>query len=134
MQWTYDADDEVAHSQIHQLIRSLGLMTESCGLKLDFLFQNDASYIQSPLKSYGAESVAFLDKVTSRYDPWGIFQYLQKSGFLLSKYELLISETEQNRFTQKGVKLANHVCDFTRSCILVLGFILQYLFNISLSI
>ncbi|PVH92286.1 FAD-binding domain-containing protein [Periconia macrospinosa] len=84
-QWTDDADDDVARSQIRQLIHAIEQTVESRGLKLDFLFQNDASYKQSPLKTYGTDSVAYLKKVASKYDPLGIFQRLQKSGFLLSK-------------------------------------------------
>ena len=46
---------------------------------------NDASYIQSPLQGYGPESLAFLGAASRKWDPEGVFQRLQNSGFLLSK-------------------------------------------------
>jgi hypothetical protein len=46
---------------------------------------NDASYTQSPLKSYGTNSLASLNAASRKYDPKGVFQKLQNSGFLLSK-------------------------------------------------
>ncbi|PGH10152.1 hypothetical protein AJ79_05507 [Helicocarpus griseus UAMH5409] len=57
------------------------------GLLLDFLYSNDASYKQSPLQGYGAESLAALQAASAKYDPQGVFQRLQNSGFLLSKVE-----------------------------------------------
>ncbi|KAF1959970.1 FAD-binding domain-containing protein [Byssothecium circinans] len=84
-QWADDADDAVARSQISQLIGELASAARSRGLLLDFLFQNDASYTQSPLKSYGPESLEYITKIASKYDPTGVFQTLQNSGFLVSK-------------------------------------------------
>jgi hypothetical protein len=46
---------------------------------------NDASVAQSPLDSYGSVNVAKMRDVSSRYNPAGVFQRLQNSGFLLSK-------------------------------------------------
>ena len=84
-QWTSDADDEVARSQMSQLIEELAAAATSRGLLLDFLFQNDASYTQSPLKSYGDESLRYLKEMAQKYDPEGVFQKLQNSGFLVSR-------------------------------------------------
>lgn len=84
-EWTNDTDDDVARSQISQLIDELAAAAKARGLLLDFLFQNDASYRQSPLKSYGPESLAYIKKIASKYDPEGVFQTLQNSGFLVSK-------------------------------------------------
>ena len=52
---------------------------------LDLEYMNDANSLQSPLKSYGAASVAYLQSVSKKYDPTAVFQKLQNSGFLLSK-------------------------------------------------
>ena len=46
---------------------------------------NDASYTQSPLQGYGPESLASLSATSHKWDPEGVFQKLQNSGFLLSK-------------------------------------------------
>lgn len=87
VQWTEDSDDDLARSQIRQLISSIEFTAKSRGLLLDFCFMNDASFIQSPLKAYGTESVALLEAASHKWDPEGIFQQLQNSGFLLSKME-----------------------------------------------
>ena len=84
-QWTSDADDVEARSQIAQLIEELTAAAKKRGLLLDFLFQNDASYTQSPLRSYGDESLGFLNDMAEKYDPEGVFQKLQNSGFLISR-------------------------------------------------
>ena len=85
VQWTDDKDDDMARSQIRQLISSIESTAKSRSLLLDFHFMNDASYIQSPLKSYGDESLAFLRDESRRWDPEGVFQRLQNDGYLLDK-------------------------------------------------
>jgi len=84
-QWTSNADDDVARSQMSQLIEELAAAARSRGLLLDFLFQNDASYTQNTLRSYGNESLRYLKEMAQKYDPEGVFQKLQNSGFLVSR-------------------------------------------------
>jgi hypothetical protein len=84
-QWTDDAEDDLARSQIRQLISSFESTDKARDLLLDFHFMNDCSHLQSPLQSYGPESVAFLRNVSQKWDPQCVFQKLQDSGYLLSK-------------------------------------------------
>jgi hypothetical protein len=84
-QWADDVNDTVARAQIKQLLNDLAAAANSRGLLLDFKFQNDASYTQSPLRGYGQESLNYIRNTASKYDPTGVFQTLQNSGFLVSK-------------------------------------------------
>jgi hypothetical protein len=87
-QWTEDTHDDLARSQIRLLISSIESMARARGLLLDFQFMNDASYTQSPLQSYGSDSLALLKAASEKWDPDGVFQRLQNSGFLLSTAEM----------------------------------------------
>ena len=84
-QWTEDKDDAVARSQIAQLIKSIESTAKSRGKLLPFQFQNDAWKTQSPLRSYGSESLSYLQKTSKKYDPDQVFQKLQNGGFLISR-------------------------------------------------
>jgi len=84
VQWTDDKDDE-ARSKIRQLLSSIESKSKERGMLLEFRFMNDSSHIQSPLKGYGAESLHLLKEASRKFDPEGVFQKLQNSGFLLSK-------------------------------------------------
>ncbi|KAF2872236.1 hypothetical protein BDV95DRAFT_492280 [Massariosphaeria phaeospora] len=84
-QWTDSADDQAARSKLRELISRIESTARSRGLLLPFQFQNDASYSQSPLRSYGADSLAHLKTVAGKYDPRQVFQKLQSSGFLVSR-------------------------------------------------
>jgi len=85
VQWTDDKDDDEARSKLRQLLSSIESASKEHGKLLDFLFMNDSSYLQSPLKGYGEESLELLRKASREWDPEGVFQKLQNSGFLLSK-------------------------------------------------
>jgi hypothetical protein len=66
---------------------SIESTAEARGLLMDFQFLNDAGYTQSPLKGYGKESLESLSAASHKWDPEGVFQKLQNSGFLLSKLD-----------------------------------------------
>lgn len=74
-----------AHAAVNELKSSVSSIAQSMGKLLLFQFQNDASYTQNPLASYGAVSLARMKAVSARYDVDQVFQKLQNSGFLLSK-------------------------------------------------
>jgi hypothetical protein len=84
VQWTDNAEDALAHSQLSQLFSSAQSTANARGQLLDFEFMNDSGYIESPLKGYGASNFASLNAASQKYDPTGVFQRLQNSGFLLS--------------------------------------------------
>lgn len=46
---------------------------------------NDSSYWQNPLKSYGKDSLDFMEKMAVKWDPEHVFQKLQNDSFLISK-------------------------------------------------
>lgn len=76
---------ETAISKVVQLMSQISNAAAAKGELLDLVFMNDANSLQSPISSYGADSVAFLESIRAKYDPDGVFQKLQNSGFLLSK-------------------------------------------------
>lgn len=88
-EWVDDKDDELARSQLVQVFSSIESAAKSRGLLFDFKFMNDASHSENPLKSYGSESIAFLSEASRKWDPEGVFQRLQNSGFLLSNVDKL---------------------------------------------
>ena len=59
-------------------------MAASRGLSKTFLYLADAAMDQRPIDSYGHENVQKLKKISSQYDPDGVFQRLAKGGFKLS--------------------------------------------------
>ncbi|KAH7395894.1 hypothetical protein BKA64DRAFT_72190 [Cadophora sp. MPI-SDFR-AT-0126] len=83
--WIENTEDELARKQIRELISRIEAAAKTRGLDLDFKFMNDASYSQSPLRSYGNESLELLNAARQKWDPEGVFQRLQNGGFLLSK-------------------------------------------------
>ncbi|KAK0101363.1 hypothetical protein ONS95_006538 [Cadophora gregata] len=82
---TEESENELARKQIRQLISGIEDAAEAHALDLDFKFMNDASYIQSPLRSYSHESLEHLQATGQKWDPKSVFQRLQNGGFLLSK-------------------------------------------------
>ena len=82
--WADDAVTDMARKQTHELLAALEATAKKRNLFLEFQFMNDASYTQSPLRSYGAEGLASLRKVSRKWDEDAVFQKLQSPGFLLS--------------------------------------------------
>jgi len=81
-EWKDGADDQLAITQTHQLISSLEAAARTRGLLLDFKFMNDASYTQFPFVDGALGS---LKAASEKWDPKGVFQWLQNSGFLISR-------------------------------------------------
>ena len=57
---------------------------ETASLDLSYLYVNNAAPAQKPLQAYGGQSLAFFKSVAGRYDPQGIMQTLQNTGYLVS--------------------------------------------------
>jgi hypothetical protein len=83
-EWKDDTNDEQAIMQTHQLISSIEAAARARGLLLDFKFMNDASYTQFP---FVASTLKPLKGASEKWDPEGVFQRLQNSGFLISKID-----------------------------------------------
>ncbi|KAF2497905.1 FAD-binding domain-containing protein [Lophium mytilinum] len=84
-QWTDDADDNLARNKLRELVAGIESLAKARGKLLDFQFMNDASYTQSPLRSYGVESLESLQAGSRKWDSESVFQRLQCSGFLMSR-------------------------------------------------
>ena len=85
VEWTDSADDELARRGMHQLVTDLKTAANKHGCLVDYLFMNDASYTQSPLRTLPEDTLEFLRKTARKYDHEEVFQKLQNGGFLLSK-------------------------------------------------
>lgn len=51
--------------------------------QLDFIAMTFAGKRQNVLKGYGPDNFKLLQQAATKYDPAGVFQNLQKGGFLL---------------------------------------------------
>jgi hypothetical protein len=67
---------------VQTLVKRIKAAAADAGKLLEFEFMNDGNFAQSPLRRYGAESVAYMRDVAKKYDPDGVFQGLQNDGFL----------------------------------------------------
>jgi len=85
VQWTDASEDAIANTHINALITALQSTASAKDELLPFEFMNDSGYQQDPLKSYGAANLAIVNTVAKKYDPTGVFQTLQNSGFKVSK-------------------------------------------------
>lgn len=57
--------------------------TDSIGASLNWHYLNYAYETQDPLATFGADAIATMKAVSSKYDPNGVFQKLRSSGFKL---------------------------------------------------
>lgn len=85
VEWTSDDDSNAAHLAVNNLGLGVRSLAKSKDTFLKYEFMNDASFTQNPLKSYGVENMVSLQSTRQEYDPTGVFQNLQNSGFLLSR-------------------------------------------------
>lgn len=51
------------------------------GINWGWKYLNYADYCEDPIARYGEKSVGFLQRVSKRYDPYGVFQNLRQTGF-----------------------------------------------------
>jgi hypothetical protein len=61
---------------VHSLAKEKGVL-------LDFKCMSFATGSQKVLRSYGADNVKRMQETAAKYDPEGVFQKLQRGGFLL---------------------------------------------------
>ncbi|TGO61971.1 hypothetical protein BCON_0023g00290 [Botryotinia convoluta] len=85
VEWTSADDSNAAHLAVNSLGLGVRSLAKSKDAFLEYEFMNDASFTQNPLKSYGVDNMAKLQSTRQAYDPTGVFQNLQNSGFLLSR-------------------------------------------------
>ena len=75
---------KLAQTVVDAFVANMTQKAETAGLSLPFLYVNNAAAAQKPLQAYGGQSLAFFKSVASRYDPRGIMQTLQNTGYLVS--------------------------------------------------
>jgi hypothetical protein len=83
--WTDAKDDDVVRSAAINTTKAWEELSTQRGLRIPFIYMNDASRDQSPLATYPAENIEKLKTVAAKYDSLRVFQDLQNGGFLLSK-------------------------------------------------
>lgn len=83
--WLSAAYDEIMFNATQTWADEAKKATEALGTDDPFLYQNFATAHQKPLCGYGPDNVRFLQDVSARYDPSGVFQTLVPGGFKVSK-------------------------------------------------
>lgn len=81
--WTdaaYDEDVYNAAKEWHHLVKDY---TKVHNKDVSFEFANYAASFQDVMGSYGPESLKFLQQVSRKYDPKGLFQKAVKGGYKL---------------------------------------------------
>ena len=81
--WSLETDDSMVLATSAKFLDEVEKLAASKGLSKTFLYLNDAAMDQRPIESYGDENVQKLKKISSQYDPDGVFQKLAKGGFKL---------------------------------------------------
>lgn len=79
------ADEAVIHARGGVFFANVDEAVKTSGNSLPFVYLNYANPSQDPLGSYGVENVAFIRKVSSKYDPQGVFQRRVPGGFKISR-------------------------------------------------
>ncbi|KAK7999745.1 hypothetical protein PG990_012345 [Apiospora arundinis] len=83
--WADKKDDPLVVSQTRRMFEQFEAKAERLGVTNPYLYLNYAASWQDPINGYGAESKEFLQKVSSKYDPEGLFQKNVPGGFKLFK-------------------------------------------------
>ena len=83
--WTKPGDDDHINSVAKTLISRIEQATKAAHLFNKFKYLNYAANFQDPFESYGAVSLANLQRVSKKYDPTGLFQTGVPGGFKLFK-------------------------------------------------
>ncbi|KAK6818903.1 oxidoreductase [Apiospora arundinis] len=83
--WADKKDDPLVVSQTRRMFEQFEAKAERLGVTNPYLYLNYAASWQDPINGYGAESKEFLQKVSNKYDPEGLFQKNVPGGFKLFK-------------------------------------------------
>jgi len=78
------SDDERVNTAARELFDRAILAAKSAGVWDRYLYLNYAAPFQRPIDSYGPASLAFLQRVSQRYDREGLFQDGVPGGFKLA--------------------------------------------------
>ncbi|KAK4032371.1 FAD-binding domain-containing protein [Parachaetomium inaequale] len=83
--WPDSVSNAVVEQVSRQAISTIESRAKAEGLLRKFQYLNYAAPYQTPLASYGADSVKFLQRVSRKYDPLALFQARVPGGFKLAK-------------------------------------------------
>lgn len=81
--WKNRTDDEKIVGTFRKVIETIDQDAASRGTAVPFKYMNYAWDFQDPISSYGEENKAFLQEVSKKYDPEGVFQKGVPGGFKL---------------------------------------------------
>lgn len=81
--WKNKTDDEKIVGTFRKVIETIDQNAASRGTAVPFKYMNYAWDFQDPISSYGEKNRAFLQEVSKKYDPEGVFQKGVPGGFKL---------------------------------------------------
>lgn len=82
--WTDEKDDKTIYETEQDFLDASTAKAKQLGAYNDYMYMAYSSPYQPVISGYGADSVARLNKVSSKYDPKGVFQTLQPTSFKLN--------------------------------------------------
>ncbi|KAL4971421.1 hypothetical protein BDW66DRAFT_155678 [Aspergillus desertorum] len=83
--WEHKADDAQVRTILAELGAALEGVAAASGKSRTFKYMNYAHQQQDVIGGFGKTNKAFLKEVAAEYDPDGVFQKLQRSGFKLDR-------------------------------------------------
>ncbi|KAM0263967.1 hypothetical protein ACHAQJ_001002 [Trichoderma viride] len=81
--WSNASDDERVLAAAQNMVNRSIDVARAAGLGHPYLYQNYASYQQDVFAGYGADNLAKLQSISSKYDPQQVWQILQPGYFKL---------------------------------------------------
>ncbi|RWA09625.1 hypothetical protein EKO27_g5487 [Xylaria grammica] len=81
--WSNEKDDDAILSAMKAVLQGIDQDATSKGTKVDYMYMNYASEDQDVIGSYGGENEKFLQEVSRKYDPEGLFQKGVPGGWKL---------------------------------------------------
>ncbi|KFA48259.1 hypothetical protein S40293_07377 [Stachybotrys chartarum IBT 40293] len=76
-------NQEIIEPIMREYRDSINAGANAIGMNKNWSFLNYANGDEDPIGKYGAENIALMKEVSTRYDPSGVFQALRRTGFKL---------------------------------------------------
>ena len=84
IEWVNESDDATVAQFAQDVLSQLDQKSQAANLYYPFIYVNDAGMGENPFALYGnGTSLPKMRKTRQKYDPTGVFQYLQPGGFKL---------------------------------------------------
>lgn len=84
VEWSDESDDAVVAQFAQDALGTLDQNSKAASLYYPFVYINDAGMGENPFLLYGTgTSLPTMRAIRQKYDPTGMFQYLQPGGFKL---------------------------------------------------